>query len=279
MLGMIYSDLRIQIKLRNLDELLYISSINTVNTFPSSVENYRSLIKCKLMGTYVYVGKQERIESSKFKYQTLITKFSSSDDIIKTAKDIRKFNSNESIIQNSLQIKLNSHNPCKYLLWRVDGFLDSNLVHPSDIVYWDIAGIPARNPDKTININIKSTDVISRFMLQYNGRTRENFKNSTHSQLLIPFNKKIGSLDPGEYINPFCLYINDLAQANQTIQSNQYNQPSGTDNLGEIEDPRLIFDLNDSILDKKLCIRIKLWYCSHTVFINLSGFGALLFTT
>ena len=101
-----------------------------------------------------------------------------------------------------------------------------------------------------------------------NGKNRETWKDNTYFQILQPVNKKINSLDGGEFFYSFCLYPRDL-------------QPSGTTNFTEIEDIRFLFEINNEIIEtmrlKNLNIDIKMWSCSYNIFMAISGFGALGF--
>lgn len=255
LLNMLYSNIQLKIKLRKFEELFY-------------MEKYAELkkpvkIKCHLLGNYIYLGDEERKIVATTRSHSIMERFSYSGILNKSSNNIENTLTTENgIAKNILSIRYHFTDPCKYMIWKVS----FNGKHTSDIskLYWDKSNLYSVSPDG----NIILKEIVKKTLISLNGKNREMWKDNTYFQILQPFNKKINSLDDGEFFYSFCLYPKDL-------------QPSGTTNFTEIEDIRFLFEINNEIIDilkaENININIKMWTCSYNIFMAVSGFGALGF--
>lgn len=258
LVNMIYSDARIKIKLRKLEDLLY---IETGGELMKPVR-----IKSHLLGNYFYLQQEERKTFATRRSESLMENFKYGGTVIKSGSDIKNFmTSKNGEAQNILNMRYYFTDPCKYLIWKI--CVEYPDQDPRDKIFWDLSNYRVRK-NGIINEKSEIINVINRTMIIFNGKPREDWKDTMYSQNLQPYNKKANGLDSGEYMYGFCLFANQL-------------QPSGTTNFSEINRFYFNIELNPEIaqLMKKtnLKIKIMMWECSYNVFVAMSGFCGLRF--
>jgi hypothetical protein len=102
-----------------------------------------------------------------------------------------------------------------------------------------------------------------------NGVSREIEHPEIHYNHLIPYEKKMGSLNDGEYIYSFSLFPLLL-------------QPSGTANYSEISNSYFIIKFKNEINEllksnPNLIIKIELWGLVYNIIRCISGMCGLVF--
>jgi hypothetical protein len=259
LINMLYSDIRLKIKLRKQEDLLYIDKHGKLAK--------PLIIKCQLLGNYIFLGDEERKTLATKKTECLMERFMSGSDQKKTIRDVENnIQTNEGATDNLIRLQYIFSGPCKYFIWKIT--LQNNISNPTDILYWDLCNYRPRKPNGEIDINANPVNLIKRMSLLLNNVTREEWKDADYFQLLQPHSRYINSLDSGEYFYAFCIFPKLI-------------QPSGSTNLSYIDDTQFMIQLTDEAIDQlKMCessISIKMWECSYNVFVALSGFGALLF--
>lgn len=194
-------------------------------------------------------------------------RFISTGVFIRTISDVKKvITSDFGQVKNTIKIRYHFDDPCKYLLWKI------NVEYPdaqdTDKIHWDLGDYRVRNIDGIINEKSKIIHVVNRVLIEFNGKTREQWKESSYYQYLQEYNKNINGLDFGEGIYSFSLYP-------------KLNQPSGATNLSNVDNVSFYFELSDEIITLMTTtgvkIKITVWECSYNIFVAFSGFGALRF--
>jgi hypothetical protein len=263
-----YSDVKLKLKLRNLQDLFYMET--------GGVLSKPIKMKFHLLGNYIYLGAEERRTSALTKSEALMERFISSGTLTRDIKDLKSSMITDfDNAYNVLKIKYHYDDPCKYLLWKFQ--VEYPDAHPSDIVSWDLANYRVRHhvdsitltdQDGVIDTDSKIIEIVNRTMIEFNGKTREQWKDKTYFQILQPYNKYLKALDSGEALYSMCLFPKLL-------------QPSGATNLSQIDDLSFYFEINKKIVDLMkttgLKIKITMWECSYNIFVAMSGFGALRF--
>lgn len=254
LVGMIYSNIQLKIKLRKFEELFYMEKYAELKK--------RVKIRCHLIGNHIYLGSEERKIIATTRNHSLIERFSYSGTLTRNINNIHNTNiTDNGLSKNILSVRYYFTDPCKYMIWKVS--FDNSTRSDKNKIYWDKSNLYSINGEKII-----LKDIIKRTLIRLNGKIRETWKDNSYFQILQPYNKQINALDNGCFFYGFCLYPKNL-------------QPSGTTNLTEIEDIRFLFEINDDIIDilkiDNMDIKIKMWTCSYNIFITASGFGALGF--
>jgi hypothetical protein len=266
LINMMYSDIKLKLKLRKFEDLFYIEDGGALKK-PVKM-------KFQLLGNYIYLDDDERRICAKTKSEALMERFISSGTLTRDIKDLKtSMLTDFGKAHNVLKIKYRYDDPCKYLLWKIQ--VEYPDAQPSDIISWDLGNYRVRHPMNStanqagvIDIKSKIIEVVNRTLIEFNGKTREQWKDNTYFQILQPYNKCLKALDSGEALYAMCLFPGLL-------------QPSGTTNLSQIEDLSFYFEINKQIADlmKRTGLKIKftMWECSYNVFVAISGFGALRF--
>lgn len=272
LVNMMYSDVKIKLKLRKFEDLFYMEDGGTLK---KPVK-----LKFHLLGNYIYLGADERRQCAKIKSEALMERFVNSGTLVRDAKDLRvSMITDYGIANNVLKIRYHFSDPCKYLLWKIN--VEYPDAQPSDIVSWDLNDYRVRyiptpdasdpvytNHNGVIDVKSKIINIVNRTLIEFNGKTREQWKDPTYFQTLQPYYKCMNALDSGESFYGLCLFPKPL-------------QPSGATNFSQIEDLSFYFEINKQIVDLMkttgLKIRINMWECCYNVFVAISGFGALRF--
>ena len=135
----------------------------------------------------------------------------------------------------------------KFTAEQIAGILEGDIVGNPDVEVSKLSKIEEgtkgsltflANPKYTsfIYSTQASITIVNKTLIRLNGKVRETWRDNSYFQILQPHNKKINSLDNGEFFYGFCLYPKNL-------------QPSGTTNFTEIEDIRFLFEINDTAID------------------------------
>ena len=106
--------------------------------------------------------------------------------------------------------------------------------HPSDIIYWDLANYRIRTSNGVITNKSKIIEVVNRTLIEFNSKTREQWKDNAYFQILQPYNKYVNALDSGEALYSMSIFPRLL-------------QPSGTSNLSQIDNMTLYMEINNQI--------------------------------
>jgi len=282
LLNMLYSEAFIRIKLRRLEDLLYIE--------PGARLASPIKIVTKLLGRYIYLEDDERKRIATTRTVGLIERFRTVS-VIKTLSDITsskiadrgdsipggksvQFQTNvtKTEVDRLLKQRYYFSDPTKYLLWRM------RLIYPNpapeDIIYWDVAaGSDRENLSLGLvdefNKPITRFTISDRTKLMMNSKTRDNWRHETYYRRLTTNKTNVRVLDLNEGLYSFALYLSSMGV-----------QPSGATNLSMVDNFTVLFDLNTHIvaaLRAGARIQIDMFQCSHNLFIAMSGFGALGF--
>lgn len=259
LLNTLYSDIKIRIKLRDINQLLFIE--------PGGELKKPVKIKCQMLGNYIYLSDEERKTTAITRMESLIERFTYGGTLTRSWTDLKNNVTTDNGIKNNiLKLRYYYNDPCKYFLWKIH--IDYPVTNPKDKIFWDLADYRVRGPDGSFNLKSKIIEVVKNTMIELNGKSREKWKDSPYYRLVQPWNKYVNSLDPGEFFYSFCLFPGLL-------------QPSGTTNFSEIDNLTFYFEINEEIANLMkttgIKLRIMMWECSYNLFVAMSGFGALRF--
>lgn len=259
LVNMLYSDIRIKLKLRNFDDVFYIE--------PNGKLEKPVKIKCHLLGNFIYLGDEERRSTATIKTENLIERYIYGGNVIKSKNDIIDTMTTKSgTIHNVIRARYFFNDPCKYLIWRIT--IEPPDPDSSDKVFWDLSDYRVRDSNNHINLTGKIINIIKKTSILFNNKEREGWRDNTFYQVLHPYNRLIAPLNSGEYFYSFCLFPGLL-------------QPSGATNLSAIEDITFLMEVNEELVGLMnnigLKIKIQMWECSYNIFVAISGFGALRF--
>jgi len=259
LLNTLYSDIKIRIKLRDIDQLLYIE--------PGGQLVKPVKIKCQLLGNYIYLSDEERKTNATTKMESLIERFTYGGTLTRSWTDLRNnVTTDHGIANNVLRLRYYFNDPCKYLIWKI--YVDYPVTDPKDKIYWDLADYRIRGSDGSFDLRSKIIEIVNSTMIELNGKSREKWKDSTYFRTVQPINKFLKTLDSGEAFYSFCLFPGLL-------------QPSGATNFTEIDNLTFYMEINQVIADLMktagIKLRIMMWECSYNLFVAMSGFGALRF--
>jgi len=246
LISILHSNLRIRLKTRPLEDLLFREEGSILAKTPK--------IKCQLLGTYMYLEEEERKQISRGKNEYLIERYQYNGSEILRKGDF---------VDNTLSAQLYFKDPTKYIIFTMS--VNDSIVDVKDKLNWFNKGYRVRDNENQLSI-IKRA--VSDIKFRFNGRDREILKQESFYANVEPYIRYMGSLDNGEYIYSFSVYP-------------LIHQPSGSANLTEIEDLDLVFYVFDQfkkeVEDNNLSITINAWACSYTVLRIMSGFVAPAF--
>jgi hypothetical protein len=270
LVNMLYSDIRLKLKLRNLDELLYLER---------GAQLAKPIkIKSQLLGNFIYLGDEERRTCATTKTEAIMERYVSSGTFIRGASDlIPSMLKNDGYAYNVLKFRYHFDDPCKYLLWKIQ--VEYPDTHDSDKIHWDLSDYRVRHmldgsvgsnafQIGMINTSSKVIEVAKRILIEFNSKTREHWKEMSYYRLVQPYNKCMNSLDFGEGLYAMCLFPKLL-------------QPTGATNLTYLEEIVFYMEIDDVIVNLMkttgLKIKVIMWSCSYNILAAFSGFGALRF--
>jgi len=260
LVNMLYSETEIKLKLRSLDELLYLE--------PGAELAKPVVFEANILGNYIYLSEEERKSCATLKTDALMERYIAAGPYYRTFTDLLyNVPTNPRPINNVLKFMYNFADCCKYLIWRVQ------VVDPDardiDKIYWDLPGYRVRNSDGIIDERFRGTNIIKNVIIEFNGQIREQIKDGDFYTYLTPYNTYMnGNLDSGEGLYSMCLFPKRL-------------QPSGATNLSKIADVSFYFQMSDEIVHLMKTagfqVKVTMWACSYNIFAAISGFGALRF--
>lgn len=245
-------EVKIYVKLREFNEIAYYDKFTKFKRPPKSL--------CKIVAEYMYVENNERdkIVKSKLQYQVDILQYNG--DLVVT-KDC--FNQNGQPGQSvTLQSIIRFFGPCKELFWVLQdvSYIDGSL--PNGERIWDkydyegpVDGVKLINP-------------IIQASIQFNGRNRENLKDSTFYNYIQPYERHLAS--PALGVNIYSFSLEPISV-----------QGTGTANLSKIDDasisvvlaPNVMADLNAS----KVMFRFAIYAMSINMLRVCSGLAGLMY--
>lgn len=240
-IAMHYSDIYIVVKTRNLNELALWDQ--------DAVFIKKPILKCNLNATYIYVEKEERkiVVENRRQILTELVQICSEFIIGKQA-----------FPQNILPIRLYFTYSSKLLVWQ----FRFNKKNPDPEELWDWTNT------KFYNRHGKLIDPIETITIYLNGQTREQAKISKFYNCLQPYNRGISSLDDNTFVYSFALEPLKL-------------QPTGTADLGQIDELIFNFTLNSDVIDQinnnNMELKIVFYNFGYNILRVLSGMAALAF--
>jgi hypothetical protein len=273
LISLIHTDIDIKMRLAELYKILYVEENAIIKRIPKPT--------CSILAQYIYVDDLERVNIVKRKAEYLIPRYIHNDEFLLSASTITNQTNNVvTIAENNTKIfsySLNLYDPIKYLIWCVK----IHKMDRNDVLNWNTFGYYNTNNNNEIifdaNNNINRYDLTNNMLInqifkqikiQFNGKDRVAYRDEIFFNHVVPYSRKTGSLQDGEYMYSFSLYPLD-------------NQPSGSANFSLFEECALEFELDDAIYNKiqnnEIQLSIKLWGCSINVLRVMSGMAGLAF--
>jgi hypothetical protein len=103
----LYSDIKIRIKLRDINQLLYIE--------PGGELAKPVKIKCQMLGNYIYLSDEERKTNAITKTENIIERFSYGGTLVRSWSDLKQNLITElGITKNILKLRYYYNDPCKF---------------------------------------------------------------------------------------------------------------------------------------------------------------------
>lgn len=267
LIKLLYTDVTLSGQISDIDELLYRE--------PDTMFKRNPKLKCGIMGRYIYLDDDERSLMADTKMEYLIEKFNyngckifSRNNLFSTGGSLIVDNNDTIDLENlkaTAIVDIHVNDPIKYFVWYMK-FRDKSTEQPIDILEWCNFGYNVR--DSNLNkIFIKT--VVESIELKMNGVTREIAHSEAHYTHLVPYDKKMGSLECGEYIYSFALYPLLL-------------QPTGSANYSEIPNSSFVIKFTNQIeelfkTNPNLEVKIEVWGLAYNTFRCVSGMGGLVF--
>lgn len=271
LISMLHSDVQIKLKLRDANDLLYLER---------GAELVKPIkIKSQLLGNFIYLSDDERLRCATTKTESIIERHMATGTFIRDLTSLDKnVLADFGRVDNVIKLKYHFEDPCKFLVWKIQ--IDYPDKDESDKIFWDLSNYRVRNIQTSsvlsdsqfaqgvISADSKIIETVNRILIDFNGKTREQWKDYTYYQLLQPYNRCVNGLDSGEGLYTMCLFPKLL-------------QPSGASNLSKVDDVNFYLELNEQIVSlmksSGVKLKISMWECSYNIFVAMSGFGALRF--
>ena len=227
------------------------------------------------MAKYIYLDDDERTLMAETKMEYLIERFNynghkifSQNNLFSTGANLITSTNNFvdlTGIKATATIDIIISDPIKYFVWCMK-FRDKTTELPIDVLNWCNFGYDVRDHD-FIMAFIKTT--IESIVIKMNGVEREVPHPEEFFTHLMPFDKKMGSLNTGEYMYSFAFYPMLL-------------QPTGSANYSEISNSSIVITFTDRIANlfksnPNLEVKFELWGLAYNTFRFMSGMGGLAF--
>lgn len=256
--NILYSDVNISFKLKNINELLVMAVNSYIEKEPK--------IKCSFIIDYVYLEKEERLRIANSKLEFLVDKYNYGGKFTYKYSDI---------INKVIRTKLYFQDPTKFILWRMK-------IKNMDIINWnkniyEITNIKKYNYyNKFTKTNFityypynVTIPILKKTTIYFNGNVRQEGE-AIYFNSVQPYECGLGSLDKEEYLYSFSLFP-------------KLHQPSSSANLTMIEELSMAHELTIDIINelktKKLELEIEYWSLSYQILRVMSGFIAPAFIT
>ena len=283
--NMLYSRPLLRLKLRNIEELLYIE--------PGAELKKPLKIDVNFMGRYIYLEDEERKRIATTKIQSMMERYRRVATI-KTLSDITSSNvadggkgramsnttsgqtgnvtGSSARVERLIKQRYYFEDPTKFLLFRM------RLIYPNprpeDKIFWDIAAGSAGENERLGLTDqrgrlLQKIKIYDRVKLRMNNVTRDNWRSEEYYRRLTTYNRNIRVLDQNEGIYSFALFLKGLGP-----------QPSGAANLTLIDNLTFFYEMSEDLvraLEAGARVKISMFQCSHNIFLSVSGFGALAF--
>jgi hypothetical protein len=283
LINMLYSNIFLRLKLRCIEELLYIE--------PGAELKKPVKIDAKFMGRFIILESEERKRLAISRTQTIMERYRGVRNI-NTSADIKQSktadggkargaassgqnlnNVNSSAkVDRLIKQRYYFEDPTKFLMWRMRLIYPNK--DPKDILYWDLAegsedenrrlGLVDENGNPILKIKL-----FDRAKVQMNSITRDNWRQEEYHRLMVPLSRRLRALDLNEGMYSFAIYLKGLGP-----------QPAGATNLTMIDNLTMFFDMSEELvraLNSGARLDTRMYQCSHNIFTAMSGFGALNF--
>lgn len=256
LISMRYTDVDIDIKLKDFDEIAYYFKEDTyIRKKPK--------LTCYIVADYIYLDSDERIRFSEVKHEYLIDTVLRNGVYIKGKEDIEETqllttyepNPNGSIITN---LRLYFSNMCKELIWifKFQNVNETEIDRRHRILNWDDYGY-----------NSYST-AIEDMRIEFNGVARENWKKPGYFNLLQPYYKGYSSLTENIYLYTFAIHP-------------KYLQPSGAVNLDKLSElgiaVKMSYSMKKEIDEGRVKMIWDVYSRSTNILRVMSGMAGLAF--
>ncbi len=236
------------VKLKSLEEVSFFEDLTIFNKKP--------LLKCKILAEYIYVegDERDRIVSAKNEY------------LIETLQynDLITINRNTFDNEGNINAKLYFKNTVKELFWvfQNNAFIDGSATN-KERKYSNYSTNFETGGEVGIRNNIARIAKI-----KFNSRDREVFKEAEYYNYIQPLERHYSTPDTGIMIYSFSL-------------SPESTQPSGTANLGRIDDSsievQLVPAVKAEILDKNARYMWRVYATSYNILRVMSGLAGVVY--
>jgi hypothetical protein len=271
-----YSELNIEVELRDLDECCNYEFLTKFNRKPK--------LKCNLLAGFIYLDEKERSSIVNSKNEYLIEQLQYKDSIIITKKDI--------INNNIVEIDFKLNNCVKYLVWtfqpikyrtsnyelkKLNNYLLSeeeintnfNLINTDNINLTNVKKYSEEYNNMLLNNSEKYKEYpfFEELKILFDGIIREAYKGSNYYNYVQPSQYFKSSAEGGIYVYSFCMLP-------------KTNQPSGTANLGLIDKVSFNMKLSNKaieLLNNDENIRFSIYAITYNNLRIMSGIGGLAF--
>jgi len=285
LINMIHSNALLRVKLRNIEDLLYIE--------PGAELKKPVKIHVNFMGRYIFLEEEERRRIATTKIQTIMERYRRVATI-KTITDITSSNiadggkgramsnttsgqtgnvtGSSARVERLIKQRYYFEDPTKFLMFRMRLIYPN--ARPEDKIYWDIAGGSAGENERLGLTDqngklIQSLKIFDRVKLRMNSVTRDNWRQEEYFRRYTTYNRNVRTLDMNEGIYSFALFLKGLGP-----------QPNGATNMTMIDNLTFFYEMSDDLVKALAAgarVKISMFQCSHNVFLSVSGFGALGF--
>lgn len=257
LIHLLYSDLSLDIKLRDLDSVSYREGFTRFVRQPK--------LKCYLMAEYIYLDADERRRLATGRLEYLIDTVQHDVSGTVLAADIR--------CDGVLERKFYFQNPIMSLYWVLQ---NENFVNGSMHVINDEKGDPVVVVNGVRKYHVYAYDEDERInpvkaaKLMFDGRDREEFKDIVFYEQVMPFERHHAS--PSTGINCYSFSLNPEVSI----------QPMGTANFSELEEAAIVVRMHRDVVKDMMCncvcLRWGIYGLGYNVLRFASGMAGLMFT-
>lgn len=246
LIAMHNSEIKINVSLKEFDEACYYDKFTKFKRPPK--------LSCKMIAEYIYVETSERdkIAKSKLQYQVDILQYNG--DITITKDNIPS--------NQMLQTIIRFAGPCKELFWVLQDISYINGSLRNGERKWDKYDY---NGDAN---TLKLINPIKQASIQFNGRNRENLKDSIFYNYIQPY--EVHLADPGLGVNIYSFSLDPTSA-----------QSMGTANMSKIDDASISMTLMPNVIDdlnnNKVIFRFAIYSLSINMLRVCSGLAGLMY--
>lgn len=238
----------IGVKLKKLEEVSFFEDLTVFKKKPQ--------LKCKLLAEYIYVEAEERdrIVSAKNEYLIETIQFN----------DVITINKNTFDDKGNINARMYFKNTVKELFWILqnESFIDGSASN-GERKYYNYSTDFETGGEAGIKKNIAKMAKI-----KFNSRDREVFKDVEYYNYIQPLEHHYSTPDTGIMIYSFSL-------------NPENTQPSGSANMGRIDDSSIEIQLTDSvktdILEKNARYTWRIYASSYNILRIMSGLAGIVY--